>query len=430
MKGRAAGELALDALKRAGSEKSVVNVRIGEVKELNIEGSKLTLLRSTFNTSIGLTALTESRKGSISINKLDADSIRAAAEETVIMAGSSEPDPANEISEMQAPAEFTCGIDAPDLNLMYDRLREFLNHLEEEFPYTILEQGILKFVTGESWFLNSNGVDFKTKRGHYEFESLFSTKKNGKSSSFNNTGYSTDNLDVPIWERGSVEVLLRQNAEQVDTISVPQKFEGDIIVTPDALMSLLGFLTGSISDIPLITGTSAYNDKLGKKIASNVLTLRSSPLAKELVENYFVTGDGYPAADCTVVDKGVLAAFLLSLYGSRKTGGRRSLSSGGCYIVEPGGDSFTELVKSVRKGLLVCRVSGGHPGNNGDFSAVAKNSYYVKDGEITKPLAETMISGNVVAMLQEIGGVSRERVNFGNALLPWISFGGVTVSGK
>jgi len=313
---------------------------------------------------------------------------------------------------------------------MYERLEEFLDHVASAYPHTILEQSILKFVAGESWFLNSNGVAFSTKRGHYDFEAMFTTKEGGSSSSFNSTGFSSNDLDVPIWERGSVERLIRQSSGQVKTTSVRGKYTGDIILTPDSVMSVLGFLTHGISDIPLITGTSVFKDKLGEKIAPEVLTVHSSPLSGELVQNYFVTGDGYPAGDCTIVNGGTLTSFLLSLYGARKTGGKRSVSGGGCFIVEPGGGSFEDLVKSVSKGILVCRISGGHPGDNGDFSGIAKNSYLIENGEITEPVSETMISGNAAGMLREIRGISKDRVNFGGTLLPWIQFGGLTISGK
>ncbi len=430
MDGREAADIALEALQKAGSEKSVARVGVGELTELNIESGKITLLRSTFNTTIGLKALVGDRKGNTSANRLDADSIRTAAGQAVEMAKSSEPDPANEIAERQEPEEFSCGIDEPDRDLMYDRLEEFRDSVRKSYPDTILEQVILKFRSRESWFLNSNGVDFRTRRGHYEFEAMFTTKRNGRSSSFNHSGYSTDDLDVPMLERGTVHTSIRQNAEQVKTTPAAEKFVGDIIVTPDALMSILGFLTRSISDIPLITGTSVYKEMLGKQIASTGLTMHSSPLSEDLVEKYFVTRDGYPARSCTIVQEGVLTSYLLSLYGSKKTGMERAPSSGGCYIVEPGADSFEEMVSSVKRGVLVCRISGGHPGNNGDFSAIAKNSYLIHDGEIAKPLSETMISGNAASMLQEILGISAERANFGSALLPWVRFGGVTVSGK
>ena len=430
MNGKDAAKAAITGLTQAGADRAAASAQISEVKELNIEGGNLTLLRSTFDTNIGLKALMGDRKGTATINKLDKGSIDEAVAQTIELAGSSEPDPANEIAEHQPAAEFSCGIDEPDLDLMYERLDEFLQHIRIEFPDTILEKSILKFVASESWYLNSNDVDYRTKQGHYEFMTMFSTKKGEKSSSFNYSGFSTDSLAAPLWKSGSLETLISQSAEQLDTKPVPEKFVGDIIVTPDSLMSIIGFLTQSISDFPLITGTSAYKDKLGSPVASDKLTVHSSPLSDEIVEKYYVTPDGYLAENSTIVEEGILKTFLLSLYGARKTGGDRAVNAGGCYIVEPGSTGFEEMIASIEQGILVCRISGGRPGNNGDFSGVAKNSYYIREGKIAWPLAETMISANAVTLLGNITAVSRERVNFGDDILPWIQFSGVTASGK
>ena len=105
-------------------------------------------------------------------------------------------------------------------------------------------------------------------------------------------------------------------------------------------------------------------------------------------------------------------------------------NAGSCYVVEPGDKSFDKLVKSVKNGLLVARFSGGRPNDNGDFSGIAKNSYYIKDGKIQYPVSETMTSANIPQMFLNIKDISKERVDFGSNILPWISFGGITVSGK
>jgi PmbA protein len=41
-----------------------------------------------------------------------------------------------------------------------------------------------------------------------------------------------------------------------------------------------------------------------------------------------------------------------------------------------------------------------------------------------------MIAGNLADLLLAVSAVSRERVDFGNAVLPWVRAGGVTISGK
>ena len=69
-----------------------------------------------------------------------------------------------------------------------------------------------------------------------------------------------------------------------------------------------------------------------------------------------------------------------------------------------------------------------YPSSNGDFSGVAKNSYYIKNGKIKFPITETMVSGNVKEMFENIDDISSDRVNFGSGIFPWISFNGITIS--
>ena len=86
------------------------------------------------------------------------------------------------------------------------------------------------------------------------------------------------------------------------------------------------------------------------------------------------------------------------------------------------------MVADVDKGVLITRFSGGRPSDNGDFSGVAKNSYYIEDGEVKFPLSETMVSGNLAAVLRNICAISRERVDSGSSILPWIRVGGIGIS--
>ncbi|MBN2439709.1 MAG: hypothetical protein JXJ04_00125 [Spirochaetales bacterium] len=75
-------------------------------------------------------------------------------------------------------------------------------------------------------------------------------------------------------------------------------------------------------------------------------------------------------------------------------------------------------------------ISGGTPNHKGDFSTVAKNSYYIENGKIQYPVNETMITGNIADVFMNILAVSKERINFGSGIFPWVLAGGITVSGK
>ena len=204
---------------------------------------------------------------------------------------------------------------------------------------------------------------------------------------------------------------------------------GDLIIAPDC-HDFLQFIISQITDYPLISGTSLYKDKLHKQIADARLTLHSHPVSQELAGGYFITNDGFEAKNATIVQKGVLQHFLLSNYGSKKTGKPIGPNRGDAYVVEPGEQSYQEMVQSVQKGILLCRFSGGMPNPRGDFSGVAKNSYYIENGQIQYPLIETMVSGNIAEIFQHMKGISQEVVDFGSDRVPWLQVTGVTISGK
>ena len=205
---------------------------------------------------------------------------------------------------------------------------------------------------------------------------------------------------------------------------------GDVIVTPECMDNFVGFITRYLYDYPIITKTSVFQEKLGKQIASKSFNLHSKPVSDDIAASYYVTGDGYEAQDSTVIENGILKTFLLGLYGSKKTGKERAVNQGGCWEIDSGDKTLDEIIKSTKKGIFLKRFSGGNPSDNGDFSGVAKNSYYVEDGKIKFPISETMINGNLVEMMMNIKQISKERINSGYHNYPWIKFEGLTISGK
>jgi PmbA protein len=399
----------LDALLKAGADKAQVGLTVSERHEMNIETGELSLLRTTFNNSLHLTAIKQARLGQIGLNQFDSASVEKAVEDVMDIANGAKPDDGHDISEWQPSREFYRGPEKPDLDAMYDRMKSFIATVQQRHPRVVLRQIILSFTRSSSYLLNSNGVNFRTFKG---------------------TGLAMKDLDRELIDCGTVDMLLKQSSEQIETYPVKGKFVGDVIVAPDCSNFLYGFLTGMLGDGAIISGTSVYKDKVGELIASPILSLHSRPVSEEIADGYFVTGDGYEAKDSTIVDQGVLKGLLLSLYGSRKTGKERAANGGGAFVVDPGDRSFSDLIKSVKRGVLMDRFSGGAPSKNGDFSGIAKNSYLIEDGEIKYPISESMISGNFVEAFKNITGISRERVDYGYAILPWVAVSGLTISGK
>lgn len=418
----------LDRLTAAGFDKARCAVTDSETHEISAEAGALNLLRTNFDTEIQLLGIADHRRASISINGADDAAIDAGIQDLLNLVRGSEPDEAYDIAPEQAAESFSCGTSEPDYDGMYDRIEEILEYSRDTYPVINMRSAGATFNRSQTRFLNSNGVDFKSDMSRYDIGIGFASKEGAATSSMMYTGYAAFDLNEQIKDCAYIDELLQQSTEQIKTKPVPAKFQGEMIITPHCLGSFIGFLLGKIVDYDLISGTSVYKDKLDQQVASEKLSIHSHPVSASTVGGYFVTGDGFKAEDVTILDAGVLKSFQLSLYGANKTGLARAANSGGCYFVDPGDTPLNEIIKGTEQGVLIGRFSGGRPNDRGDFSGVAKNSYYVEDGKIQYPISETMVSGNLVDLIKNVEAVSSELIHFGGSASPWVKVSGITVS--
>ncbi len=418
----------LDSIQRAGFDKAACRVSNDELHELQAETGEINLFRTSFETDISLVGIHDQKRASLSVNKTDEAAIGEAIGDLKTMAEGANPDAAYDIASAQPHESFAGGVDKPDYDAMYDRVVELQKYAHATYPTLNIRSVSVTFVRRRSCYTNSNDVCFNTARGLYQVGVQFSSKDGPNTSSMMYTGYATYDLDTPIEQATNVDQLLRQSTEQVTTQHIPAKFKGDLVIAPNCLTDFTGFLTARISDGAMIAGTSVYQDRLGEQVASDKLTLRSMPLAADMAGGYWVTGDGFKAEDLTVVEAGKLQSYLLGLYGANKLNMARAMNSGGAWVVDAGETPYDDLIASVDEGILITRFSGGRPNDRGDFSGIAKNSYYIKDGKIQYPIKETTVSGNLVDLLQSVDMVSSERLNFGSSLLPWVKATGITAS--
>ena len=421
-------EYCIDQLKVTGAEKTQVSIVHNEKQELSIEHGKLSLLRTTFNVSINLSVIINDKKGIISFNKTDRETIDRAIKDVMNLAKSSKSDPAYDIAPKLKNHVFSKGDKEADMDALYYKMQEFSDYVKSTYPIILLEAVTGDFIQSNLLFVNSNGVEYSTRDGIYGISPLFSAKDGKDTSSFNYSWFSALKLDKPIHQYASIDRLMKETTEQVRTKRIPNKFTGDLLVTPDCLGDFISFFINDVSDSKMVSGDSVYQDKLDQKITDDQFTLHCCPVSDEIANGYFVTADGFIAKNNTVIDRGKLKTYLLSQYGSNKTGKEMAVNQGGAEIVEKGDISFKDMVRSVEQGILLCRFSGGRPSANGDYSGVAKNSYYIENGEIKYPISETMVSGNICDMFFKIKNISNERINFGNAIHPWMQFADITVS--
>ncbi|MCL2245000.1 MAG: metallopeptidase TldD-related protein [Treponema sp.] len=420
----------LDALIKAGADKAACRVSCGRKDEFNVEANKFSLMRTLFNDELFLKVIKEGRKGMTFINKLDKQSIDQAVADCVKLASSALPEEAEDIAEKSGNKNFDQGAGGSDMGKLFSMSKDFIGQLRDEFPKIVLESMITDFNSSKTIYVNSNGVEFEKNTEYYQIGTMFSAKDGEKSSSFNGYGARLASLNTPFMNLDMHKTLLRESEQSLNPRMVEEKFTGKVIVTPACSdMIWQTIIDCFLSDWSLIQGTSRWKDSLGAKVADNALTFRTSPLNPGIVAGERFTSDGYESQDMDIIRGGVLKSFALSLYGSRKTGKPRAINTAYENIeVMPGNISLDDMIKGIDRGLLLNRFSGASPGPSGDVSGVAKNSFLIENGTVTSALKETMISFNILDIIQKID-ISIERCQNGVSVLPWCCFNGVTISG-
>lgn len=421
----------LSCLKKYGADDAQCKVGQAVSDEINIDAGEFSLMRSTFDNAITMLVIKDSKKGAIAINKFDEEAIDAAAKECVKNASVSAVDDCLSIAPVEENEDFSYGAAESDRDKFFDRIKEYMEELSKDYPKVFVEQLIAEFYNGKSVFANTNGVEFSNQSAYYSMSSMYSAHDGDNTTSFNSTGIDFVNLDKKILDMGTQRMMYELCEKELDAVPFEGKFTGTAVFAPSCLSDIIGTAISSFAtDSSIIDNTSPWRKSLGTQVASPSLSVSLIPIDKRVIGGERYTSEGYKTKNCDIIKNGVLESFCLSEYGARKSGEKRCSTLSACMEVHAGETPYDELISKIDKGILVCRLSGGSPAGNGDFSGVAKNSFLIENGKITKPVLETMISGNLADMMKNVTDISKETAEDGSCVFPWVAFDGVTVSGK
>jgi PmbA protein len=191
--------------------------------------------------------------------------------------------------------------------------------------------------------------------------------------------------------------------------------EYPVIFTPGGLIALLLSLGMGLDGKNVLLGESPLAGKLGQAIADPRFTLVDDPLLDYAPLTAAFDNEGIPKARLPLIEEGVLRNFVYD----QDTAGRAGVKptghgSGRSYsnlVINPGDTPYAEMLKGIRKGLLVHEFLGLGQGNpiNGEFSVNLFLGYKIEDGEIVGRVKDVMLAGNALRAIQDIALISQER---------------------
>ena len=228
-----------------------------------------------------------------------------------------------------------------------------------------------------------------------------------------------------IGEYAARRALSRLGARKIATCEVPVLFEAPLAA------GLIGNFVYAASGGSLYRKSSFLVGSLGTPVFSPQVHISERPhLPRGLASSPF-DEDGVATQDREVVEAGVLKGYFLSTYSARKLGLLNTGNAGGSHnlVVRPGKRDLVGLAALMGRGLLVTELLGqGVNYVTGDYSRGA-SGYWIENGEITHPVQEITIAGNLKEMLRGIVAVGNDVLVRGSKQVGSILVDRMTIAG-
>ena len=420
---RKAGADAADVL-YAAEGSTGVQVRLGELEDVErSEGEE-----------IGLRFFLGSRSASVSSSDLSGEALGALVERAAAMA-------------REAPEDPFAGLAPEDRLLSGDPIDVQGDDGRDILP---VELKALALATEEAaravpGITNSEGASVSSARSvialatsHGFCRGYTTSGYSGSASVIAGTGsnmqrdyasHSTrffDDLDGPeeIGRLAAERTVARLNPAKMPSGTMPVVFD------PRVGGSLVGHLLGAITGAAIARKTSFLLGREKEPVFAENIVIRDDPHRPRGLRSKPFDGEGLPTQARELVSAGRVTGWLLDSASARQLGlepsGHATRGIGGApgasatnVDLLPGAVTRAELIADIRQGVNPV---------TGDYSRGAAG-FLIENGEITVPVAEITIAGNLLDMFREL--TAADDLEFRRAVnVPTLRIEGLTVAGS
>ena len=436
-----AGATDAEAVAYEGDEFSAL-VRLGQVETLQESGSR----------AIGLRVFNGLRTASTSSSDLSREGLEKLVEGAVTLAKITSEDPF-----IGLPDEGEFGQLEGDLGLYFEDVNEqppaerieMARRCEAAamaYDTRIQNSGGGDFDTATSHkvMVNSRGFVGEYRRSYCGFSAApiaHDDKGRMQRNYWYSSGRTTRTLEAPeeIGRIAAQRTLRRLGARQVKTQRAP------VVFSPEIAKGIMGSIFEAANGDAIYRHATFFDEMLGERVAGeNITVVDDGTMVFDGIGGFGTRpfdGEGLPTRRTVLVEKGILKSYVMNTYTARKLGlrstgnasrglaGAPGIGAGNFYL-QPGTMSAEELIGEVRQGLYVTETMGfGVNLVTGDYSQGA-SGLWIENGELTFPVEEITIAGNLKEMYRNIVAIGSDLVFRGASASPTIRVEGMMIAGS
>lgn len=263
---------------------------------------------------------------------------------------------------------------------------------------------------GRKWLATSHGF-FGESGGasHSVSVSVLAQDANGMETDYDydsKTHYADMRAPDAIGQRAGERAVRRLSPRKVKSCTAP------VIYSDRLSSSLVSHLAGAINGAAIARGVSFLKSRKGQQILPAGATIIDDPFRKRGHGSRPFDGEGVLPAPLKIIEDGVLTDWIMNSAQARQLGletnGRATRGAGGGpgssttnFHLERGQHRVEDLIREARNGLFLDDMFGPQVNpNTGDYS-VGCSGFWIENGEISYPVAEITIAGNLLEMYKD-----------------------------
>ena len=411
--------------------------------EVFIENNDLKQAKSQSISSIGIRVVHDGSIGFYSINDLAKSRIRDGAAMAIKIAQASPRDRHNILpNRSRSKSKSIRGIydrnsESFQTSDAAKRAAEMLKAAKSYDSRVSVDSGNFSAQVATHALANSNGIELKERASVFSWSIMGMAIENTEISSFDyqvGGSHYVKDIDVSSTAGEFAETVVKS----LGTQKIEDSFKGEMLLTPMAANEMIEeVIAYAINSDALQKKSSQFAGKIGKQVASDLLTVEDDATNVDGLNASSFDREGVSHRRNVVIEKGILKKFLYNTYTASKDGVRSTGNAGGStssppmvsttnFLIKPMRSSIDTLISEIDKGILISRFSGNVNPVNGDFSGVVKGGRLIMHGTIQHAVKEVMVAGNVFEALRRLNGVSRERKVIYDSILPYLRFDGIS----
>ena len=437
------GEFAVTEALKLGADEAEAFLTRGREVSVRAEANELKLATSHAKDGVGIRVFSDRALGFASVNIFDEQKIEEAVRAAVSLSKASPEDKHNLLPDPQ-PVEGISGLydgraEGFGLDEAVSKIEEVLATARGYDSRVMVDTASFNATIESRAVINSKGVKTEEQSSLF-FHFIMGMARDGEEvSSFNfrvDATRKVAELDVK-------ETALEFARSVVASLGAKkgESFVGTVILSPSAVFELMiQPIVWAIDANNVQKGMSKWVGMVDKQVVSPTLTIEDNGRLEGGAGSASFDREGLPHTGLKIIEDGILRTYLYNSYAARKegrsstghaSGGARTVPGIGPtnLLIKPGHISKEELISDVKRGILVTRFSGVPQPVSGDVSGVVKGGFLIEDGRLTRPLIETMISGNLFDLLARISGLSRETERIETLIAPHVRIEDVSITG-